>query len=424
MFKSLVVLCAVVAVATALHTSTIPPSCQGSPNTIPIFTTAPKLVSSVTNGKLFVGGQGNDTFNVLHLWGTPYQQGFAQGQLLQSTIKQLSPLIVQYIEQMAEQYAPWLPKTLIDDIVAFGAPLLLEMSFNATKPFAPQAYLDEMQGIADGAGVDVKQVQQYNMFPELTKAACTIVGATGASTTNGKLTQLRGLDFDPTCPISSFAQVTIYHNNAGPTFANVGWSGMVGVLTGLSNTTIGIGEKVWLNHAKGIEGTEGEPWMFILRDALMAPNMSVALSRIQNANRTCAIHVGVGDSTSNTFHGIEIAKEAYNLYNWTSLNWTGHPIIEDVFYWDKHEQPSHDACLGDLLNQTWGSINAQEMAINTAATFQTGDMHCVTMDYENNVIYVANARKPSVSAGSLSAYNRQFTMLDLKTMWNEPRPTA
>lgn len=425
MFKKILIAIVLLAfVASALRTAPIPPSCQGTANPFPLYTAAPKFVSSVTNGKLFVGGSGNDTFHVVHVWGTPYQQGFAQGQLLQSTIKQLAPMIVQYIEQMAQQYVPWLPSSLVDDIVAFGAPLLLEMSFNSTKKFAPQAYLDEMQGIADGAGVDVKDVQNYNMFPELTKAACTIVGATGASTTNGKLTQLRGLDFDPTCPISSFAQVTIYHNNEGPVFANVGWSGMVGVLTGLSNTTIGIGEKVWLNHAKGIEGTEGEPWMFILRDALTAPNMSVALSRIQNANRTCAIHVGIGDSTSNTFHGIEIAKDAYNLYNWTSLNWTGHPIIEDVFYWDKHEQPSHDPCLGDLLNQTWGSINAEQMALSTASIFQTGNMHCVTMDYANNVIYLANARKPDITEGNLNAYDRVFTQLDLKALWNEPRPTA
>jgi hypothetical protein len=280
-----------------------------------------------------------------------------------------------------------------------------------------------MQGIADGAGVPVKDIQNYNMFPELTKAACTIVGANNAATPNGKIAHLRGLDFDPTAPMKNFPQVTIYHDAEGPVLANVGWSGMIGVLTGLSNTTIGIGEKVWINHPKGADGTAGEPWMFILRDALAAPNMDAALKRIQSANRTCAIHVGVGDSTTNTFNGLTIAAHAYDVYNWTSLNWTGHPIIEDVFYWDKHSQPSHDPCLGEYLQENYGNLTAETLAIKVAAPYQTGNMHCVTFDYEANVAYIANARKTYVTDGDLNAYNRQFTMLNLKDLWNIAPPS-
>lgn len=395
------------------------PQCVAKNNTIPVWTADPVFVKSVPNGKLYTGGDGNDTFHVLHVYGTPYQQGFAQGQLMQATVAQLSNEIIAYIESEAASAASWLPTWLIDAVVQWGAPLLLEMSFNATKAFAPQRYLDEMQGIADGAGVDVKVVQNYNMFPELTKAACTIVGATKSATTNGKLAQLRGLDFSPTCPVVNFPQVTIYHDNTeGPVLANIGWTGMVGVLTGFSNTSIGIGEKVWLNHAADVESVYGEPWMFVLRDALSAPNMSVALERIKNANRTCAIHVGIGDSTSNTFNGLLIAAHAYDVYNWTSLNWTGHPIITDVFYWDKHYQPSHDPCLGEYLQEFWGSIDAETLALNIAAPFQTGDTHCVTMDYEANVAYIANARKSAVTTGALPAYYRQFTRLNLKNLWD------
>jgi hypothetical protein len=193
---------------------------------------------------------------------------------------------------------------------------------------------------------------------------------------------------------------------------------MVGVLTGLSNTSIGIGEKVWLNQPADTESIYGEPWMFVLRDALSSANMSQALSRIQEAHRTCAIHVGIGDSTSNTFNGLTIAAKAYDVYNWTSLNWTGHPIIQDVFYWDKHSQPSHNPCLGEYLQAFWGNIDAEKLALNIAAAYQTGDMHCVTFDYASNVAYIANARKYGVTQGSLPAYYRQFTRLNLKALWN------
>jgi hypothetical protein len=403
----------------AAAVTALDPSCVAPNNTIPVWTADPVFIRSVPNGKLYQAGTGNDTFNVLHVYGTPYQQGYAQGQLLSSIIKNLTADLVAFIEQEAEQAASWLPVWLIDAVVANGAPFLLELTFNATKPFAPQRYLEEMQGLADGAGVDVKDVQNYNMFPEMTKAACTIVGATGSATSNGKISHLRGLDFTPTCPIASFPQVTIYHDSTpGPVLANVGWTGMIGVLTGLSNTSIGIGEKVWDNHPKDIEGTHGEPWMFILRDALASANMTQALSRIKDANRTCAIHVGVGDSTTNTFNGLTIAAKAYDVYNWQSLNWTGHPIIQDVFYWDKHAQPSHDPCLAEYLQEYWGSIDAETLALKVAAPFGTGDMHCVTFDYAAGIAFIANARKPSVTAGTLPAYNRQFTRLDLSALWN------
>eukprot|EP00331_Platyophrya_macrostoma_P017580 CAMPEP_0176474696 /NCGR_PEP_ID=MMETSP0127-20121128/43176_1 /TAXON_ID=938130 /ORGANISM="Platyophrya macrostoma, Strain WH" /LENGTH=422 /DNA_ID=CAMNT_0017870173 /DNA_START=40 /DNA_END=1305 /DNA_ORIENTATION=- len=399
------------------HVTGVSTQCQGSNNSFPLYTESPVFLESVANGKLYQAGTGNDTFYVVHLWGTPYEQGFAQGQLLKSQIQAVTPMMMAYIDAQIHSAVPTLPQWLVDLIGAFGAPYLLEMTFNNTKAFAPQAYLDEMQGIADGAGVSVKDIQNYNMFPELTKAACSIVGANGGATPNGQLSQLRALDFDPTCPMKDFAQVTIYHDADGLTYANFGWSGMIGVLTGLSNTTLGIGEKVWIKHPKGVDGTHGEPWMFVLRDALTAPNMDAALSRIQNANRTCAIHVGVGDSTTNTFNGLTIAAGAYDVYNWTSLNWTAHPIIEDVFYWDKHTQPSNDPCLGEYLQEYWGRLTAETLATKVAASYATGNMHCITFDYAANIAYVANARKTTVTSGSLNAYHRQFTSLNLAELW-------
>ena len=403
------------AAATALRL----PSCHGTNNTIPLWTAPPTFVSSVTNGKLYTAGTGNDTFSVLHLWGSPYQQGYAQGTLMKDVIQALTPMLNTYIEEQAQKSASWIPAALLDLIVELGAPILLQTTWNNTKPFAPQRYLDEIQGIADAAGVPVEAVQNFNMFPEMTKAACTIVGATNKSTPTGTINHLRALDFSVHCPMKNYAQVTVYHDPSGPVTVNVGWTGMIGVLTGVSNTTIGIGEKVWDNHPSGVDGVHGEPWMFLLRDALGAPNMHAALEIIKNAKRTCAIHVGIGDSTTNTFSGLEIAANAYNVYNDSSLEWAGHPLIPGVFYWDKHAQPSHDPCLGELLQQYYGALDAKTLALNVAATFETGDFHAVTFDYASKIAYIANSQKTYVTEGHLNAYNRQFTQLDLAALFNE-----
>lgn len=41
-----------------------------------------------------------------------------------------------------------------------------------------------MQGLADGSGLDFTLIRDWNMFPELIKAHCSIVGTWDPSTTN------------------------------------------------------------------------------------------------------------------------------------------------------------------------------------------------------------------------------------------------
>merc|ERR1711916_8670 len=119
------------------------------------------------------------------------------------------------------------------------------------------------------------------------KAACTIVGATGASTPNGKIAHLRDLDIDANMPIKNWPLVTVLHGNGTqPKVANFGWVMLVGSLTGISEHPIGIGEKVWERHAKS-DGVKGQPWMFILRDVLYTSSLEEAIATMKNAHRTC-----------------------------------------------------------------------------------------------------------------------------------------
>ena len=54
----------------------------GPRNLLPIDDAPPKFVKQVKNGKLYTVGQGDDTRSLIHLWGTPYDNGMAMGQLL------------------------------------------------------------------------------------------------------------------------------------------------------------------------------------------------------------------------------------------------------------------------------------------------------------------------------------------------------
>lgn len=111
------------------------------------------------------------------------------------------------------------------------------------------------------------------MIPEITQAACSIIGAYGSATADGKLYHLRALDWEPTAPVNQYPMVTIYEpsEEGSHTFANIGYLGLIGSLTVMSKSGISVGEKVFINRP-GTYPVEpyltynGKPWMFVLRD--------------------------------------------------------------------------------------------------------------------------------------------------------------
>ncbi len=52
-----------------------------------IYTDAPRLVQEAPGGRLEIVGGGDDSFHVLHLWGTPYQMGKTMGAMLKEQIQ-------------------------------------------------------------------------------------------------------------------------------------------------------------------------------------------------------------------------------------------------------------------------------------------------------------------------------------------------
>ena len=78
----------------------------GPPNLHPIDTSAPKLNKTVANGKLYTVGSGEDAVDLLHLYGTPYEQGFAHGTLLKEKLLAFYPQVETYLaEQISKKAA-------------------------------------------------------------------------------------------------------------------------------------------------------------------------------------------------------------------------------------------------------------------------------------------------------------------------------
>lgn len=114
--------------------------CGGKPhpnidNNNPIYTEDPVFVASVKNGKLYQVGRKdlNNTLYIIHLWGTNYQRGQAQGQLLRNELKSFISELYAYIEDQFKEAVPsWVPDWLASRISAFGVGTALDMTYYAT----------------------------------------------------------------------------------------------------------------------------------------------------------------------------------------------------------------------------------------------------------------------------------------------------
>lgn len=288
------------------------------------------------------------------------------------------------------------------------------------KPHIPADFDAEVRAAAKAAGIDEREYMNLQVFPELVKAACTMVGAWGSATPNGKLVQLRALDWAVNTPLQQWPLVTVIHQNASSAFSMLSWPGFHGALTGMS-TRMGICEKVWLAY-DGKSDRAGIPFTVLLRNILESDvRLEDAITRMQQAKRTCSVWLGIGSWEENKFNAVGYAYENITVYDDSNLEVGNaqHPQIQDVVYVDKHKQPSHDPCLGNILEALHSQITAETLARNVTAIHGTGDTHLAVYDYTNMQMYVSNA-SPWVNNTAVPAYARPFVLLDMASLFARP----
>eukprot|EP01089_Gocevia_fonbrunei_P020207 TRINITY_DN745_c0_g1_i8.p1 TRINITY_DN745_c0_g1~~TRINITY_DN745_c0_g1_i8.p1 ORF type:complete len:238 (+),score=38.47 TRINITY_DN745_c0_g1_i8:36-749(+) len=180
----------------------------GTPNSYPVLDghSVAKLVSTVPNGKLYKvtvpndGGNTTSTYNVVHLWGTPYEMGFAQGSLLKTEAQNLISSVWTYMESQVINALPSYFPTWFSDLIAeMGLDAALDFTEWASGSYTGQYFFDEIKGLCDAANLDYTTVYRIHMIAGLTQGDCSMFGAWGKAldpTSTTKVLQLRALDWD------------------------------------------------------------------------------------------------------------------------------------------------------------------------------------------------------------------------------------
>jgi len=220
-----------------------------------------------------------DGIPVLRLSGTPFEIGRQHGAILAPQIRFLEK---EYVEAMV---AP----------AVGGKGKLLDWARSVEK-FIPEAYRQELKGIAAGAGMSYERVLVANtMVDRFQTVMCSTVVAAGDATKDREVFFGRNLDFPGRRVLHQMTVVVVYELEGAAPVASVTWPGLVGVLSGMNGHGV-CGATMLVHRGKPLR--PGMPYMIMYREALArARKMGDVHDYIDQAKRTCPNNFMVVDAT-------------------------------------------------------------------------------------------------------------------------------
>ena len=225
----------------------------------------------------------HDGLRVVYLEGTPYELGRQHGEALRNEVRASVEQTLSYFRSYIK--IPWLNRALVN--------WWLMSTWKQARPFVPKEYLEELRGLSDGSGVPVRELYRFNAIPDRTYS-CSNFAAWGHATAEGRMIHLRNLDWNISAHVQDHATIFVVHPTGQHAFINVAWAGFIGVMTGINDQHISIGQV-------GAETTDasfqGMPIQFVIRRVLeRATTVDEAETIIRDMPRTVGINYVIADA--------------------------------------------------------------------------------------------------------------------------------
>jgi isopenicillin-N N-acyltransferase-like protein len=230
------------------------------------------------------------TLPIIDLKGTPYAMGLTHGRALASHIEANFNAYVRMIQNSSG---------LTPDAIRIHAKKFLP----EVELAAPQV-LEEMQGIADGAGVSLETVLVINArselaFPDQLSAECTVIGLSGSRTISGHVLMAQNWDWIP-----AVKHTTVFFRirpQGAPRMLMLAEAGQVGKL-GFNEAGLGL----MLNLLIGKGVCWGVPTHVLLRQVLSAATIEQAAAMMRGAKCAASSHMLLGETSGNII-GLEVS---------------------------------------------------------------------------------------------------------------------
>ncbi len=235
-----------------------------------------------------------DGLLILHLQGTPEEIGYQHGVLLREQIQAVYAGISRFA---AEEKIPMpLVEAQIDAIVA------------RQRKYLPESWFTEIEALARGAQIDVKQALRMNFLPELFH--CSGFAIYGSATADGSLYHGRVLDYMTKAGLQDYSVIRVISRENRIPWIDVGFAGMIGSVTAMNAAQVAIGEMGGGGKGKW----DGTPMTYLMRQVMeTCDSVDAGVAVFANAIRTCEYYYVISDAKANDARGLVCTPEAITV---------------------------------------------------------------------------------------------------------------
>ncbi len=320
--------------------------------------------------------------HVFSLFGDEYTMGLEYGKLARDL--GIHSFYAEVFARATRMLAGEVPARHRDKLDVPTVKWLLLDAWKLMEPHVPDYAMRLLDGFAAGSGLEVSDVYAMHAIPDFTETSCSALWATGDAVANGSPLQVRVLDYIMELGIQANPALVFMHFQNGHTVANIGWLGLLGVISGMNDQGLAVSEMGYGNP-KG-ESFHGIPMPFLELEILRwCDDPAEAAGIIRSRPRTNSYAYVVGSAHKG------------------ALGFTTNPYEVLVFRPGQKDAPvpqfpsslhagHFQARMTELLGKSLGRVSIDWLEREyLPAIAMDSNLQCVIFDLANLRFLVANA---------------------------------
>ncbi len=321
-------------------------------------------------------GKGRLTFvdgnRVLIAKGSHTEIGEAHGALL---TKEIRKMIDATLYTVGWAYTMGKKKWFIDE---------MRGAYNRLEPFIPQKYQEEMAALSKTSGFPLEEIRLTNVFPALFH--CSGFALFNEATIDGQLLHGRVLDYMTGIGLQYHAVVFILKPTGCYAFANIGYAGFIGSVSGMNDQKVAFGEM-----GGGGEGNwDGMPMAFLMRAGMeQTGTLDEALTLFRETPRTCEYYYVISDGKIPDARGLATTPSLFEVIEPNQLHEKlPHPVKDAVLMsaGDRYEK------IVERVKENFGKYNAERaIRLMDRPVAMKSNLHNVLFAPQTLEFWVANA---------------------------------
>ncbi len=279
----------------------------------------------------------------------------------------------------------------------------MRKAYKRLESFIPQKYKDEMEGLAETSGIPLEEIHLTNVFPALFH--CSGFAVFNDATVERKLYHGRVLDYMVGIGLQYHAVVYILHPKGSNAFANVGFAGFIGSVSGMNDKQVAFGEM----GGGGVGDWDGMPMAFLMREGLETTNnLDEAVNLFKTTPRTCEYYYVISDGKIPDARGLATSPTRFDVIHPNQYHkQLPHPVKDAVLMsaGDRYEE------LVKRVKKNYGKIDAEKaIRLMDRPVAMKSNLHDVLFAPQSLEFWVANA------GAHTPACNEPYTHYSLKAL--------